>query len=90
MDFSLTDDQELLRETAHKLAGMVAAFSRVAGGVASDLEDQAAHDQLEQAPALVAQLEAMVQELVHLVGGLSVEALQRQAEATGGNPRGGR
>jgi hypothetical protein len=38
----------------------------------------------------VAQLEAMVQELVHLVGGLSVEALQRQAEATGGNPRGGR
>ena len=28
-----------LREAAHKLSGMVAAFSSVAGGVASDLED---------------------------------------------------
>ena len=35
-------DAPRLREAAHKLCGMVAAFSTVAGGVASDLEDHAA------------------------------------------------
>src|SRR5262249_22220579 len=40
-------DAPRLREAAHKLAGMVAAFSTAAGGVASDLEDHAARGQLE-------------------------------------------
>ena len=52
-------DAPRLREAAHKLCGMVAAFSTVAGGVASDLEDHAARGQLEEARPLVEQLEAM-------------------------------
>jgi HPt (histidine-containing phosphotransfer) domain-containing protein len=67
-----------LREAAHKLCGMVSAFSTVAGGVASDLEDRAAQGQLEEARPLVRQLETMAQELVRAVGGLSLETLQQQ------------
>jgi PAS domain S-box-containing protein len=74
-------DAPRLREAAHKLAGMVAAFSTAAGGLASDLEDQAAQGRLEGAHPLVARLEAMAEELVRLVGGLSVEALRDQAGA---------
>jgi PAS domain S-box-containing protein len=70
-----------LREAAHKVCGMVAAFSTVAGGVASELEDRAARGQLEEAPALVERLETMAQELMHLAGGLSLETLRQQAEA---------
>src|SRR5438093_9055102 len=44
-----------LREAAHKLCGMVAAFSTVAGRVASELEDHAAQGQLEEARPLVGQ-----------------------------------
>ena len=68
-------------------AGLVAAFSTVAGDVASDLEDQAAHGQLEEARPLVEQLEAMAQELIRLVGGLSLEALRQQAGAAGDRHR---
>ena len=49
--------------------------------VASDLEDRAAQGQLDEAPALVEQLETMVQELMHLAGGLSLATLRQQAEA---------
>jgi PAS domain S-box-containing protein len=71
-----------LREAAHKLAGMVAAFSTVAAGVASEIEDRAADGQLEEARPLVEQLEAMTEELMQLAdGGLSLEALQQQAES---------
>src|SRR5438270_13915851 len=73
-------DAPRLREAAHKLAGMVAAFSSVAGGVASDLEDLAAQGQLEEAHPLVARLEPMADELTRLVGGLSLDALRGQAE----------
>ncbi len=72
-----------LREAAHKLSGMVAAFSTVAGGVASDLEGHAARGQLEQARPLVEQLETMVEELVWLAGGLSFETPRHQAEDAG-------
>src|SRR5262249_36867890 len=74
-------DAPRLREAAHKLSGMVAAFSTVAGGVASDLEDHAARGQLEEAPVLGERLETMAQELMHLAGGLSLEALRQQADA---------
>jgi CheY-like chemotaxis protein len=70
-----------LREAAHKLSGMVAAFSTTAGGVASELEDHAARGQLEEAAALMERLEAMAQELLGLIGGLSVETLRRQASS---------
>ena len=46
-------DAVRLREAAHKLCGMVSAFSTVAGYVASDLEDQAAQGRLEELPALL-------------------------------------
>jgi two-component system sensor histidine kinase/response regulator len=70
-----------LREAAHKLCGMVAAFSTVTGGVASELEDHAAQGHLEEAGALVGQLETMARELMRLVDELSLDALGDQAEA---------
>ena len=74
-------DGPRLREAAHKLAGMVATFSRAAGGVASELEDHAAQGQLDEAQSLAARLEAMADELIQLAGGLSLDALRDQAEA---------
>jgi two-component system sensor histidine kinase/response regulator len=68
-----------LREAAHKLCGTVAAFSTAVGAMASDLEDQAARGQLEDAWPLVEQLEAMTLELIQQVDGLSIEALREQA-----------
>ena len=76
-----------LREAAHKLCGMVAAFSTVVGAVASDLEDQAAGGQLEKAWPQVEQLEAMARELIEQVDGLSIEALRDQAGAAGDRDR---
>jgi two-component system, sensor histidine kinase and response regulator len=74
-------DAPRLREAAHKLAGMVAAFSTAAGGVASELEDQAAEGHLEEARALVGQLETMARELLRAVDGLSLETLRHQEGA---------
>jgi PAS domain S-box-containing protein len=71
-------DTRRLREAAHKLCGMVAAFSTVAGRVASALEDYAAQDQLEEARPLVAQLETMAQGLTRALDGLSLETLRQQ------------
>jgi CheY-like chemotaxis protein len=70
-------DAARLREAAHKLCGMVATFSTVAGGVASELEDHAARGQLEEARPLVGQLETIAQELLRLVGGLTLDQLQQ-------------
>jgi CheY-like chemotaxis protein len=74
-------DMVRLREAAHKLCGMVAAFSTVAGSVASDLEDHAAQGQLDEARPLVERLETMADELVRLASGLSLETLRQQAGA---------
>jgi HPt (histidine-containing phosphotransfer) domain-containing protein len=76
-------DAPRLREAAHKLSGMVAAFSTVAGGVASDLEDHAAEGHLEKAQPLVERLETITPELMRLAGDLSLETLRQQAEGTG-------
>jgi PAS domain S-box-containing protein len=73
-------DLARLGEAAHRVCGMVAAFSTTAGGVASELEDQAARGQLEKASPLVEQLETMVQELLRVVDGLSLETLRYQAQ----------
>jgi two-component system, sensor histidine kinase and response regulator len=80
-------DAPRLREAAHKLAGMVAAFSTAAGGVASELEDQAAQGQLEPARTLVARLETMAEELLRLIGSLSFDALRGQAGTAAGPGR---
>jgi hypothetical protein len=71
-----------LRRAAHKFCPLLFAFSTVAGNVASDLEDHAAQDQLEEARPLVARLEAMTQDLMRLAGGLSLETLRQQAQRT--------
>jgi two-component system sensor histidine kinase/response regulator len=68
-----------LREAAHKLCGMVAAFSTAAGGLASDVEDHAAQGRLENARPLVEQFETMAQELLRAVAELSLETLRQQA-----------
>src|SRR5207249_1128400 len=68
-------DTPRLREAAHKLGGMVSAFSTVTAAVVSDLEDQAAAGRLDQCRPLVAQLEALAGELLRQVDGLSVEDL---------------
>jgi CheY-like chemotaxis protein len=78
-------DAPRLREAAHKLCGMVAAFSTAAGGVASDLEDQAALGRLDEARQLVGRLEAMAREMMRLAGGLSLDTVRRLAEAAGGS-----
>jgi 3-polyprenyl-4-hydroxybenzoate decarboxylase len=59
---------------------MLAAFSTVAGGVASDLEDRAAQGQLDEAKPLVGQLKTMANELLRLTSGLSLETLQQRKD----------
>src|SRR5205823_5361326 len=73
-------DAPRLREAAHKVCPLLFTFSTAAGDVASDLEDHAARGRLDEARPLVEQLEAMARELLGLAGGLSLEALRRQAE----------
>jgi two-component system, sensor histidine kinase and response regulator len=80
-------DAPRLRVAAHKLCGLLSAFSTVAGGVASNLEDQAAGGRLDEGRALVEQLEAMARELIERVDGLSIEALRAQAGAAGDRDR---
>jgi two-component system sensor histidine kinase/response regulator len=82
-------DAPRLRQAAHKFCALLFAFSTVAGNVASDLEDHAAQGQLEKAQPLVERLETMTQELMRLVGGLSLETLRRKAEATDDSQRTG-
>jgi dihydrodipicolinate synthase/N-acetylneuraminate lyase len=69
-------DAPRLREAAHKLRGLLSAFSTVAGNFASNLEDQAAHGQLDAARQLVGRLETMTRDLIQLAGGLSLEKLR--------------
>src|SRR5262245_54940304 len=74
-------DAPRLREAAHRLSGMLAAFSTTAGTVASDLEEQAARGRLEEARPLVERLETLARELLRRTEGLSIEALRRQPKA---------
>jgi hypothetical protein len=80
-------DAPRLRVAAHKLCGLLSAFSTVAGGVASHLEDQAAGGRLEECRRLVEQVEAMARELSEQVEGLSLEALRDRAGAAGDRDR---
>jgi HPt (histidine-containing phosphotransfer) domain-containing protein len=80
-------DAPRLRTAAHKLCGLLSAFSTVAGAVASDLEDQAARGQREEANLLVERLEVMARELIEQVDGLSIELLRQQARAAADSGR---
>ena len=72
-------DAPRLREAAHKLFGMVAAFSTMAGTVLSDIEDRAARGQLEETTILMERLNTMAQELMQVVGNLSIESLRLES-----------
>jgi two-component system, sensor histidine kinase and response regulator len=80
------EDAPRLREAAHKCCGMLSEFSTAAGDLAGSLEDLAADTQLEKAGPILDQLEAIVQELVKQIDGLTVEALRRQAEGLDEHP----
>jgi HPt (histidine-containing phosphotransfer) domain-containing protein len=72
----LNKDASRLREAAHKLFGMVSAFSTEAGAVASEIEDQAARGELDRAATSMEQLRTISSELPRLVADLSVEKLR--------------
>jgi CheY-like chemotaxis protein len=73
------NDAPRLREAAHKMFGMVAAFSTAAGAVVSDIEDHAARGQLEEAATLIEQLTTIARQLPRVVDDLSIESLRREA-----------
>jgi PAS domain S-box-containing protein len=82
-----TGDELRLRVAAHKLCGLLSAFSTVAGGLASDLEDQAAAGRLDKCRRLAEQVEATARDLVEQVDSVSIEALRAQAGAAGDRNR---
>jgi two-component system sensor histidine kinase/response regulator len=71
-------DAHRLREAAHKLSSTVGTFSGAAGVVASDLEDRAASGQLDKCAPLMDQLEALADDLLRQVDGLTIESLLRE------------
>jgi HPt (histidine-containing phosphotransfer) domain-containing protein len=83
----LARDAPRLRETAHKLAGMVSVFSTAAGAVASNIEDHAARGRLEDAATLMEQFNTMARELLPAVGQLSVESLRHELVKGGDSNR---
>ena len=70
-------DAMRLREAAHKLSGMLATFSTVAGNAACGLEDLAAQLRLVEAGPLVKQLETMTQKLLDLASRVTIESLRK-------------
>ena len=73
-------DASRLREAAHKLCGMIGAFSSLAGDLASRLEDLAAEGDLSDSPAVVAELERLTDQLLRQVDGLSIKSLEQLAD----------
>ena len=73
-------DAPALREAAHRVYGMVSAVSSQAGALASELEDRAALAQLEEAVPLLDQLTIMSEELLAVIGTLSIAELQSSIE----------
>jgi PAS domain S-box-containing protein len=68
-------DISRLRETAHKLSGMLATFSTPAGELASATEDRAAAGELVAALELATRVEAVTAELIQATDGLSLDRL---------------
>src|SRR6185369_12024853 len=64
-----------VERAAHRLSGVLAAFSTTAGDLASELEECAARGELEQAAQLFARLEPMAEELMRLVHRLPLDAV---------------
>jgi CheY-like chemotaxis protein len=70
-----------LREAAHKLRGVVGAFSRASGELSGALEDQALAGRLDEARLMLDQLQPMVQQLLRETAGLSLAALAAPEQA---------
>ncbi len=73
-------DADALREAAHRIFGMVSAVSTLAGSVASELEDQAALGELNRAAPLLDRLSLMSEELLAVMGSLSIDELRSRDE----------
>jgi two-component system sensor histidine kinase/response regulator len=73
-------DAPRLREVAHKLAGIVAAFSTVAATAASEIEELAAANQLENAVLLAGRLEDLGQKLLCELDRVSIATLHQGVE----------
>jgi CheY-like chemotaxis protein len=69
-----------LRDTAHKLSGMLATFSTTAGELASATEDRADAGELAAALQLAVRVEAVTAELMRATAGLNLERLHSLAE----------
>jgi CheY-like chemotaxis protein len=69
-------DAPRLSAAAHKLCGMVSAFSTIAAELASTIEDHATANRLAPARPLVNQLADVSQQLADQARGLSVESLR--------------
>lgn len=68
-------DLPRLGVAAHMLAGTLSAFSTIAGGLASTLEDAAVDKDVELCMVLIARLESMCTALIEDTRGLTLEAL---------------
>ena len=66
-------DAPRLSQAAHRLCGLLSAFSTLAGDVAADLEDLADQGRCNEARPLVERLDAMTQELMRQVDALAPE-----------------
>ena len=80
-DALVAGDAAGFREAAHKLAGLLSAFSAVAGDVASEVETHAAHGRPDEARPLVERFAVLVPELTRQVDRLTIDDLRRQAGA---------
>jgi HPt (histidine-containing phosphotransfer) domain-containing protein len=74
-------DAPRLREAAHKLSGIVAAFSTTVAALALQLEDQAAADQLEACQPIISEIDESIQNLFQEMDGLTIEALRKRASS---------
>jgi CheY-like chemotaxis protein/HPt (histidine-containing phosphotransfer) domain-containing protein len=72
-----------LRETAHRLSGLVSTFSSAAGALARGLEQRGADGRLDAADVALAQLTDLLQQLAPRVEQLTIEGLRQHAAHAG-------
>lgn len=75
-------DLSRVRQGAHKLYGMVSAFSEIAGAETSALEDEAERGDGANLEAMLARLEATLARLVRELEGATIAVLERMTESS--------
>ncbi len=73
---ALSEDMSALRESAHKLSGMIATVSSIAGRVASELEDAAASSLLDPSRALLTRLGELGDQVLGALDGVTIARLE--------------